>query len=517
MSAAPEAEPPTDDPPAPGVEPLVRMTGIVKTYPGVRALDSVDLEVRPGEVMGLVGENGAGKSTLLKVLAGVVSPDEGEVLVEGRPVRMNGPRDAQRLGLAVIHQELTLAPHLSVAENILVAAEPTRFGMLDRREMERRTEAALSELGIQLDPWVEVERLSLARRQLVEVARALAAKARLIVMDEPTSALTEDEVDRLLAVVRRLRDSGVSIVYVSHRMREIFEVCDRITVLRDGRHTGLSRADDTDPDALVARMVGREITQLYGERSDQARDEVVLEVRNLSSGDRVRDVSLAVRAGEIVGLAGLVGSGRTETARAVFGADPHQGEILLRGRPVRFAHPKEALAEGVCYLSEDRKATGLFLEMSVRRNIAVTVPRTIAPKGWFRPRAERDVADRFRTSLRIACPSVDSLVGGLSGGNQQKVALAKWLATEPSVLLLDEPTRGVDVGAKAEIYRIIRELAAAGVAVLMISSELPEVIGMSDRIVVLSAGRTAGELTADEATEEAIVALATGIGTPATG
>ncbi len=410
-------------------------------------------------------------------------------------------------------QELTLAPDLSVAENVMVGREPrTRAGLVDRSAMASATRSALAELGVQVDPWTPVGRLSLARQQMVEVARALAQRARLIIMDEPTSALTEDEVDRLLATVRRLRDNGVAVVYVSHRMREIFEVADRITVMRDGQVTGVLPAAQTDPDDLVTRMVGREIDRLFGEHGRAGVGEVVLEVRGLRAGPRVRDVSFQVRAGEVVGMAGLVGSGRTETAKAVFGAEPiTAGEVRLRGRPVRFRHPGLAIRAGLAYLSEDRKLTGLFLDQPVRSNIAVTVPRQVASRGWFQPRRERRLAERVRAALRIVCPGVDARVGGLSGGNQQKVALAKWLATEPAVLLLDEPTRGVDIGAKAEIYRIIRGLAAEGVGIVLISSELTEVLGMSDRIVVLCEGRTAGELAADEATEEGVVALATGV------
>ncbi|APU12292.1 MULTISPECIES: sugar ABC transporter ATP-binding protein [Actinoalloteichus] len=497
--------------------PAVRMTGVVKTYPGVRALDEVDFEVRAGEVMGLVGENGAGKSTLLKILAGAVLPDAGTTELSGEPIRITDPRVSKANGIAVIHQELTLAPDLSVAENILVAAEPTRLGFLDKAEMTRRSTAALAELGVAVDPWAEVSTLSLARQQLVEIARALAAKARIVVMDEPTSALTEDEVDLLLDVVRRLRDSGVSVIYVSHRMREIFAVCDRVTVLRDGRHNGVLAVAETDSDALVTRMVGREITRLYGERSDAARDEVVLEVRGLRSGTRVHDVSFRVRAGEIVALAGLVGSGRTETAKAVFGAARFEGEIRLRGASVTFRHPRQAVRAGLGYLSEDRALSGLFLDKSVGNNISVTVPEQVAPGGWFRAARERRLGERFRTDLRIACPDVGSITGALSGGNQQKVALAKWLAVNPTVLLLDEPTRGVDIGAKAEIYRIIRGLAAEGVAIVLISSELTEVLGMSDRIVVLHEGRSVGELDAASATEETVVALATGVTTASAG
>lgn len=495
-------------------QPLVAMRGITKRYPGVVALDGVDLEVRPGEVMALVGENGAGKSTLLKILAGAEHPDEGTIEVDGAPVQMADPREAQRRGIAVIYQELNLAEHLSVAENVFVGREPrTRFGTVDRTEMNRRTAQLLEELHVAAAPSTVVGHLNVARRQMVEIAKALSMDARVIVMDEPTSSLTEHEVRMLLQLVAELRARGVAVVYVSHRMREIFEIADRITVMRDGRLVGVRETAEITPDDVVTMMVGRELTDLFGgETSDRdLSEDCVLEVEGLSSGDRVKDVSFSVRPGEIVGFAGLIGAGRSETAHAIFGSRPRTaGVVRVGGQAISPRHPEDAIRHGVVLVPEDRKREGLFLGLPVRTNMASPSLRRLSRWGFVRRGAEGALSREQASRLNLRSSAVDVPAGTLSGGNQQKVVLARWLALNPKVLLLDEPTRGVDVGAKAELYRIIRSVARQGVGVVVISSELPEVLGICDRIVVMREGRVVGQLDARAATEEAVMSLATG-------
>lgn len=494
--------------------PLIRMRGITKSYPGVRALHGVDLAVEPGQVMGLVGENGAGKSTLLKVLAGAVTADEGTIEIGGRKVDLRSPRDSRDAGIAVIYQELMLAEHLSIAENVFAGREPgRRRGGVDFKAMRQATAELLRELGIAASPKDQVGRLNVARRQMVEIAKALSTDARLIVMDEPTSSLTEDEVERLLALVQRLRERGVSVVYVSHRMREVFAVADAVTVLRDGQLVGVHRTKNVTPDEVVRMMVGRDLIDMYGTRPGPAPHSTpVLEVRGLNAGPRVRDVSLSVHAGEIVGLAGLVGAGRSETALAVFGhPQPHTGSVLIEGTERRLRSPRAAIAAGIAYVPEDRKQQGLFLNLSIRTNMTTACLEDVSRGGVLSGRRDRALAARLARDLSVKASSTEMAVGTLSGGNQQKVVLARWLARRPKVLILDEPTRGVDVGAKAEIYRLIREIAADGVAVLMISSELPEVLGLSDRVLVMREGRMVGELDGSRAQEHEVIAMATGI------
>ncbi len=496
-------------------QPLVAMRGIAKRYPGVLALDGVDFEVRPGEVMGLVGENGAGKSTLLKILAGAEHPDEGTIDIDGVPLRTTDPREAQRRGIAVIYQELNLAEHLSVAENVFVGREPrTRIGTVDRTAMNRRTAMLLEELHVAASPSTVVGQLNVARRQMVEIAKALSMDARVIVMDEPTSSLTEHEVRTLLQLVRELRTRGVAVVYVSHRMREIFEISDRITVMRDGRLIGVRETAELTPDDVVTMMVGRELTDLFGgeTRGRTLPEACVLEVEGLNSGDRVRDVSFSVRPGEIVGFAGLIGAGRSETAHAIFGSRARtSGVVRVNGEAISPRHPQDAIRHGVVLVPEDRKREGLFLGLPVRTNMAAPSLRRLSRWGFVRRGAEAALSREQASKLNLRASAVNVPVGTLSGGNQQKVVLARWLALNPKVLLLDEPTRGVDVGAKAELYRIIRSVAQLGVGVVVISSELPEVLGICDRIVVMREGRVAGELDALVATEEAVMSLATGV------
>lgn len=498
-----------------GAAPLISMTGMVKRFPGVLALDAVDFEVRPGEVMALVGENGAGKSTLLKVLAGAYDPDGGEVRIDGELVSIGTPKQSQHHGIAVIHQELNLAEHLSVAENIFVGREPlTRLRTVDFARMQRESREVLAELGMDLDPRALVSTLNLARKQMVEIAKALSLRSRVVVMDEPTSPLTEDEVVVLLDLVRRLKSRGVAVVYVSHRFREVFAVADRITVMRDGRLASpILTTSQTTPEAVVSLMVGRELTAIFGERHDQPRRvEPVLSLRGVAAGPRVKDISFDLYAGEVLGLAGLVGAGRSEVARAVFGVDRRSaGDVLLDGSPTRWRGPRDAIAAGIGFVPEDRKGQGLFLGLQVPANMSAACLPSVSRYGWFRSGRERRLARDHCHLLSLRQSALEVAVGTLSGGNQQKVVLARWLARRPRVLLLDEPTRGVDIGAKAEIYRLIRQIASEGVAVLMISSELPEVIGMSDRILVLREGLVAGELSGEAADERSVMALATGV------
>ncbi len=500
--------------PTAGGTPLIAMQGIVKSYPGVLALRGVDLTVGVGQVMGLVGENGAGKSTLLKVLAGAAASDAGTVRIAGETVTLHTPRESQQAGIAVIYQELMLAEHLSIAENVFAGREPTtRLGSVDFTAMRKATARLLAELGVRASPTDEVGRLNVARRQMVEIAKALSMDARLIVMDEPTSSLTEDEVETLLDLVRALRARGVSVVYVSHRMREVFAVCDAITIMRDGALVDVVQTDEVTPDQVVKLMVGRDLVDMYGQRpAPRPASTPVLEVRGLHAGPRVQDIGFTVSAGEIVGMAGLVGAGRTETALAVFGENkPTAGTVLVEGTQVALRGAREGIAAGIAYVPEDRKAQGLFLNLPIRTNISSAVLDEVSSGGVVSTRKDRDLATRLAADLRVKASSVETSVGTLSGGNQQKVVLARWLARRPKVLILDEPTRGVDVGAKAEIYRLVREIAAEGVAVLVISSELPEVLGLSDRVLVMREGHLVGVLDGSEADEQQVMALATGV------
>ena len=493
--------------------PRLEIRGVVKTFPGVRALDRVDLSVAPGEIHALLGENGAGKSTLGKVVGGVYAPDEGTVLLDGARVAGLDEAAAGRLGIGMVHQEGSLVPQLSVAENVFAGRQPTgMFGVVDRRAMRGRTEAILGQLGVALDPAAAVRDLSPAQAQVVEIAKALSQELRLLILDEPTAALTLTEADRLFAIVRRLAATGVAVIYVSHRLAEIFALCHRVSVLKDGRLTGVRSVAETTTDELIRLMVGREVhfaRDTAGRASGGG--EVRLEVEHLSAAPFVRDASFSVRAGEIVCLAGLVGSGRSEACEAVFGARRRNGgTIRVKGRAAAFGGPWDAVAAGLGMMPEDRKEGGLFLSMSVARNISVTVlDRVSTAAGLVSERAVETLASRFIEELRIATPSPHRAVGDLSGGNQQKVLLAKWLAVGPDVLIVDEPTRGVDVGARSEIYRILRALARRGMALLVVSSDLPEVLTLADRIVVMADGRTVGELPGEGATEEAVLRLAT--------
>jgi ribose transport system ATP-binding protein len=500
--------------------PILAMQGISKTFPGVRALNNVQLTIYPGEVHALMGENGAGKSTLMKILSGAYKADPGgEIRINGTPVTIDGPLAAKALGVSIIYQELALAPNLTVAENIYLGREPKRGPAVDRAAMVAGCADVLARLGAEFGPNSLVADLSIAERQMVEVARAIHANSKILVMDEPTTALSSRETEKLFTIIRRLRSEGLAIIYISHRMAEVYELSERVTVLRDGTYVGTLEPGNVGPEAIVRMMVGRDLSSFYkkAHSAESARHgEPVLRVQNLSDGRRVKTVSFDLYAGEVLGLAGLVGAGRTEAARLIYGAEPRTaGTVLLNGKPVEFHNPGEAIDAGVAYLTEDRKAQGLFLDMAVGSNINLgVIGRDSGAMGWLDlARAKQRSWDAIR-SLTIRVPGPEFSVGGLSGGNQQKVLLSRLLETQPKVLILDEPTRGVDIGAKSEIYRIIDDLARSGVAVLVISSELPEVVGVCDRVVVMREGHMSGEVggaTGVPITEETIMARATGV------
>jgi ABC-type sugar transport system ATPase subunit len=500
---------------------VLQMRGIKKAFPGVQALDGVDLEVRSGEVMALVGENGAGKSTLIKILSGAYKADAGEIYIKGQPVKIVDPKHARDLGVSVIYQELNLAEQVSVAENIFAGREiVNRFGFIDYRTMYKNAQKWLDELHIKnVDPRDEIRRLSIARKQMVEIAKALSLDSSIIVMDEPTSSLPTattnpnevNEVQVLLSTIKKLRDRGKALIYISHRMEEIFRISDRITVMRDGKLIGVRKTSETTPKEIISMMVGRNLEDLYGKADERKIGQTVLEVKNLSQGKRLKNISFKARSGEILGVAGLVGAGRTELAKAVFGADHRDsGEILVDNKPVKLKGPRDAIEAGLGYLPEDRKMQGLFLQKTITTNISAANIRSISNNGFIQDNNERNLAQQFVKQLNIRTPSIDQFARNLSGGNQQKVVIAKWLSVKPKVLIVDEPTRGVDVGAKIEIYNLLHKLAAEGVAVVMISSELPEILGMSDRVIVIREGCLAGELARADATEEKIMAMATG-------
>jgi ABC-type sugar transport system ATPase subunit len=490
---------------------LLEASAISKSFPGVRALDSVDFALRRGEVHALVGENGAGKSTLIKILCGVYQPDAGEIRVDGQIVTIASAQDAQTLGIAPVHQEIHLVPLLSVAENIFLGRQPLRGrGWLERAGMERQATEILESLGIRVDVRALVTDLSVAQRQMVSIARALSSQARVIILDEPTASLSERETTILFEIIRRLEERGVAIIYISHRLEEIFAIADRVTVMRDGRVVGTQPIAETRLEQIIAMMVGRQMSELF--RKDVVPiGAPVLEVRDLSAAGVLREVSLTLHQGEILGLAGLVGAGRSELARVIFGADRFdQGSILLEGRPLNARHPRQAVARGVGLAPEDRKQQGLIMGLPVSQNITLANLFRRQRLGFFSLRAEKATAQSYVKRLGIRTPDVDRQVAFLSGGNQQRVVIARWLETRPKVLILDEPTQGVDVGAKAEIHGLMVELARAGVGILLISSDLPEVLQMSDRVLVMHEGRITGRFTRDQATQEMVMRAATG-------
>jgi len=489
---------------------LLEVRGVRKAFPGVVALDDVRFALKRGTVHALMGENGAGKSTLMKIIAGVYTPDEGELLIRGRPMQLRGPIDAQRNGIAMIHQELNLMPYMTVAENIWIGREPhNRFGLIDHAEMSRQTRTLFEGLGMDIDAEVEVRHLSIANRQMVEIAKAISYDPDVLIMDEPTSVLTEHEVERLFRIIRDLKAKGKGIVYITHKMSELADIADELSVFRDGCYVGTHAASEVTRDEIIHMMVGREITQMFPKETVPI-GEVVLAVQDLGVDGVFDGVSFDVRAGEIVGMAGLIGSGRSNVAEALFGVVPAtRGTICINGQAVVVDAPATAMKHGVAFLTEDRKDTGCFLMLDVLSNMESAVLTQRYVKAGFVERGALAKACReMATTLRVKTPGMDEAIENLSGGNQQKVLIGRWLLTHPRVLILDEPTRGIDVGAKAEIHRLVGKLAGKGVAVLMISSELPEVMGMCDRVIVMHEGRMTGVVDRAHADQATIMDLA---------
>jgi len=493
--------------------PLISAQDVSKSFPGVRALKRVGFELLSGEVHALVGENGAGKSTLMKILAGIYSRDGGDIFYNGEPVNFTSPRAAQVVGIGIVHQELQLMNHLTVAQNIFIGREPRgRFGLLlDEDKLNRQARDILDHMHLRLDPRAIVGGLTVAKQQMVEIAKALSYNSRVLIMDEPTAALNNAEIAELFKIIRELKARGVGIVYISHKMDELKEISDRVTVLRDGEYVATVPTATTSLDTIISMMVGRTLMDMSRPAQQNARDEIVLEVRKLNCGPLVKDVSFALRRGEILGFAGLMGAGRTEVARAIFGADrPTSGDIVVRGESATIKSPTDAVAHGIGYLSEDRKRFGLAVGMDVESNVVMaTLAKHLAFGFALRRRSMRQTVDTFIRLLNIRTPSATQEVRLLSGGNQQKIVVAKWLARDCDILFFDEPTRGIDIGAKAEIYKLLRSLADQGKAIVMISSELPEILLMSDRIAVMCEGRITGEIAASGATQEGIMRLAT--------
>jgi ribose transport system ATP-binding protein len=494
------------------VTPLVSIQNLSKSFPGVKALDNVRFDLMPGEVHALMGENGAGKSTLMKILAGVYRKDSGEVLLDGKPVEIDSPAHAQSLAIGIIHQELHLMGHLTAAQNIYLGREPRKVAglFLDEEQLNRDAQALFDRMHLALAPTTPIGELTVARQQMVEIAKALSHKSRVLIMDEPTAALNNAEIEDLFRIIRQLKDEGVGIVYISHKMDEIQRIADRVTVMRDGAYIATVPAA-TPMSEVIAMMVGRKLEQAEKTIPDTSANEVLLEVRGLNRGRAIRDVNFSVRRGEILGFAGLMGAGRTEVARAVFGADPiESGEVRVRGQLIRMSSPEDAVQAGIGYLSEDRKHFGLATGMDVESNITLPSLKRWLKWGVFLNRpAIRTISQQMVEKLRIKTPSLTQTAKLLSGGNQQKVVIAKWLVQDCEVLIFDEPTRGIDVGAKSEIYKLLNDLAAQGRAIVVISSELPEVLHLSHRVLVMCEGRITGEVRGDEATQEQLMALAT--------
>ncbi len=496
--------------------PLVSIRNLSKSFPGVRALDNCQFELQQGEVHALMGENGAGKSTLMKVLAGVYQKDEGEILIDGKPVDIPDPRTAQALGIGIVHQELNLMNHLSAAQNIFIGREPRgRLGVfIDERELNRKAAEIFERMRLKLNPRTLVGELTVAKQQMVEIAKALSFHSRVLIMDEPTAALNDAEIEDLFRIIRQFKSEGVGIVYISHKMDELKRISDRVTVMRDGQYVATVPAATTPMETIIGMMVGRQLDTAPRHPShaaEMAESAVVLEVKGITRGTTLKNASFKLHRGEILGFAGLMGAGRTELARAVFGADPRDsGDIYVHGRKVSIASPKDAVRHRIGYLSEDRKQFGLATGMDVKANVALASMNDFVSLGMFLDQQRiQQAAERFINQLRIKTPSVHQQVRLLSGGNQQKIVIAKWLLRDCDILFFDEPTRGIDVGAKSEIYKLIDALAAEGKAIVMISSELPEILRMSHRVLVMCEGRITGELAAGEATQEKIMHLAT--------
>lgn len=489
---------------------IVEMSHISKSFPGVKALDDVSLQLKAGEVLALLGENGAGKSTLMKILSGVYTKDEGEIKVFGQTVDVMTPKKAQELGIAMIHQELNLCPHLSVAENIFLGREMVKSAMLQESEMNEKAKALLHRLNVDIDPNAIVGDLSVSKQQLVEIAKALSINARVLVMDEPTSALTAEEIEQLFEIIRKLKSEGCGIIYISHRLEELQHIVDRVIIMRDGKYiTSMNFKDTTIPE-IISYMVGREIKDRFP-RVECQRGKKIFEVRNLNAGRLVRDINLELYEGEIVGIAGLMGAGRTETTRAIFGADPKDsGQIFVDGREITINSPIDAIRAGIVLVPEDRRKDGLCVKLSVRENIALpNLDILCSAAGVVDRKKEQNMVEKTIKDLNIKLPNPEVDAASLSGGNQQKVVVGKWLARNSRVVIFDEPTRGIDVAAKVEIYNIMNELKRQGIGVLFVSSEMPEILGISDRIIIMCDGRVTGELSIEEATENRIMEYAT--------
>ena len=495
---------------------ILEARGMVKTFPGVRALDEVDLQLRTGEVHALVGENGAGKSTLMLTLGAIHKPDAGTILIDGRPVSLASPHDANAQGISIVFQELSLVPSLSIAENVFANRQPVnRFGMLNRRKLHRDTSDMLKLFELDcLDPSTLVKDLSISNQQVVEILKAMSVNPKVLILDEPTSSLTETEVEQLFVNIKRLKQQrGISFIYISHHLAEVFRIADSVTVLRDGKKVCDAEVKDIDEEFLITNMVGRKIDNMYGVRApSDAIGDVLFEARNISRGDDFKNVSFSVHSGEIVGLSGLVGAGRTEVGRAIFGAEPIEtGELYMDGKPLSIRKPQDAIARRIGYLSEDRKSQGLFLNFSIKANL---IANHLADFTGNTPFIQESKVNEFSRACvkdyRIISRSVDQELKFLSGGNQQKVLVGTWFGINPRLLIVDEPTRGVDVGAKSEIYTLLRNLARQGVGIIMISSDLMEILGVSDRIVVMQSGRIAGQIDGKDATEEKVIAMAAG-------
>ncbi len=492
-------------------ETILRMEGIDKSFTGVHALKGVDFDLQKGEVHALMGENGAGKSTLMKILTGIYAKDAGTITYEGAAVEFKTPKEAQDAGIAIVHQELNMMNHLTVAQNIFIGREAMSGRIINDKKMNEDAAALFRRLNIKIDPAAVMGDLTVGKQQMCEIAKAISREVKLIVFDEPTAALTDAEIEELFKIIRDLRERGLGIIYISHRMDEIKVITDRVTVMRDGEYVGTLITKDCSKEDIINMMVGRVIYEEPKQKSMVAQDApVVLSVRHLNAGKLVRDVSFDLRKGEILGFAGLMGAGRTETARAIFGADPvESGEIYMNGKQVQIKCPKDAVAAGIGYLSEDRKRYGIILDKTITENSTMATMEEYQKGVFIDKKKERQVTESYVKKLKTKTPTVDAAVGNLSGGNQQKVVIAKWLVRDCEVLIFDEPTRGIDVGAKSEIYHLMNELAAAGKAIIMISSELPEVLRMSDRIMVMCEGKITGEIPIEEASQASIMTAAT--------
>ena len=496
---------------------LLKVEGIRKSFPGVLALDNVSFELRRGEVHALVGENGAGKSTLMKILSGVIKPDRGTIVYKGEPVVFHSAVEAQAAGISIIFQELNLIPHLTVAQNIFVGREPlTLWRTLDEKKMKTDAQAILSLLNLKISPSAEVRHLPISEQQMVEIAKVLSQKSEVLIMDEPTSALTESEITELFKVIHTLRDHGVGIIYISHRLEELKHIVDRLSIFRDGQYISTNPYGAVSLKDVVNAMVGRKLEMQFPPRNNVPTTEVLLEVNHLAAGTRVKDVSFKLYRGEILGFAGLMGSGRSEVARAVFGADPKdKGEIRLLGNLIHTRSPSDAIRQGIAYLPENRKQDGLAVLMGMSENLTMAnIPAISKKLGILSPADEKAAAVQYTESLQIKTPRYDQKVNNLSGGNQQKVVVGKWLFNQSKILIFDEPTRGIDVGAKYAVYQLMERLAREGVGIIMISSELPEILGMSDRVIVLHEGRLAATLNTPETDQEQILSFAAGVGQP---